>query len=63
MIKRKFKQIKNSIVTYIKEEYRFLLTSIFIYIILLIPVNYYITIGGGISDIDSRVKVEDSYDR
>ena len=58
MIKKLFK----SIVSYVKEEYKFLIVSLIIYIILLLPVNYYITIGGGISDIDSRVEVENAYD-
>lgn len=61
MIKRKFKKIYNSIKSYVIEEHRFIVISILIYIILLIPVNYYITIGGGISNIDSRINVEDAY--
>ena len=56
------KKIGKSIVSYVKDEYRFLLGSLIIYIILLLPVNYYITIGGGISDSDSRVEVENAYD-
>ena len=57
MFKKKFQEFKEII----KEEYKFVLIIIFTYIILNIPVNYYITIGGGISDVSSRIKVEEQY--
>lgn len=58
MIKKFFKYLKDSF----KEEWKFIVLLLLTYIILTSPVNYYIIIGGGISDIDSRIKVEDSYD-
>lgn len=45
----------------IKEEYKFFLGMIILFIILIFPVNYYIVVGGGISDISSRIQVEDAY--
>ena len=56
------KKFKNSIIKTIKEEYKFLITLILVTIILNIPLNYYITIGGGISNISKRVEVEDKYE-
>lgn len=57
VIKDFFKKVKE----YIKEEYKFILMLLFTYILFTWPVNYYIVVGGGISDIDSRIKVEDGY--
>ena len=34
---------------------------IILFIILLFPVNNYIVVGGGISDISSRIQVEQAY--
>ena len=45
----------------IKEEYKFIIFLILLYIILQYPLNYYIVTGGGASDVSSRIKVEDSY--
>ncbi len=56
------KKITSSIIKTIKEEYKFLITLILVTIILNIPLNYYITIGGGISNISKRVEVEDKYE-
>ena len=50
------------IIDYIKEEWKFLLIVILLYIILQIPLNYYITVGGGISDVSSRIEVENKND-
>lgn len=57
MFKRFFKAIKDTAV----EERKFILILLFTYIICMFPVNYYIIVGGGTSDIDSRIKVEDGY--
>lgn len=57
MLKRFFKYIKEFVVG----EYKYIVLLLFIYILFTWPVNYYIVIGGGISDVDSRIKVEDSY--
>ena len=45
----------------IKYEYKNLLIMFLICIISYTPVNYYITTGGGISDIKTRVQVNDGY--
>ena len=56
------KDIITSIKKMIKEEYKFILLLILLYIIFTFPINYYITVGGGISDVSSRIKVEDKYE-
>ena len=43
---------------FIKEEYKFILAVLFIFIILNIPLNYYITVGGGISPASDRISVK-----
>ena len=55
------KKLLEEIINIIKEEYKFILLLIIISIIALYPVNYYITVGGGIKDIGDRVVVEDAY--
>ena len=57
MFKKFFKTIKDTIV----EERKFILILLFTYIICMFPVNYYIIVGGGTSDIDSRISVDDGY--
>lgn len=52
-----FKKIKD----YILSEWKFILLVLLVYIILNIPLNYYITTGGGIDDIQSRIEVEEGY--
>lgn len=49
------------ILEFIKEEYKFLIFIVTLYIILNFPVNYYITVGGGTSDVSSRINVEKKY--
>lgn len=58
MFKKLFTEIKNTIV----EEYKFIIILLLLYSILQIPLNYYIVIGGGTSDVSKRIKVEDKYD-
>jgi PDZ domain-containing protein len=53
MFKKIFTYIKNTIV----EEYKFIIFLLLLYIILNFPVNYYITTGGGTSDVSSRIEV------
>ena len=53
-----YKTLKSAL----KEDYKFILFIIILYIILQYPLNYYITVGGGISDISTRIKVEDAYE-
>lgn len=55
------KKIKDYIVETFKEEYKFIIFMLLLLIILNYPLNYYITVGGGISDVSSRIKVEDKY--
>ncbi len=50
------KKIGNAII----DDLGFLIVLVIIYLILTWPVNYYITVGGGVDNIDSRIKVEDS---
>ena len=57
MIKKFF----NDIVEFIKEEYKFIIFLLLSVILFLFPVNYYIIVGGDISDIDDRVIISDSY--
>ena len=56
-----FKKIFNYIKNIVKEEYKFIIFLIFSYFFLSFPLNYYITVGGGTSDVSSRIKVSDSY--
>ena len=46
----------------LKEEYKFIIVLIIIYCISQIPLNYYIVVGGGTSDVSSRIKVTDKYE-
>ena len=58
MLKKFYEDIKS----FIKEEYKFIIFLVLFSVICFFPVNYYIVIGGGISDISDRVIVEDGYD-
>ncbi len=49
------------ILDFIKTEYKFLIITLLTFIIFTAPVNYYIIVGGGTSDINSRIEVEDAY--
>lgn len=51
----------NDIVEFIKEEYKFIIFLLLSVILFLFPVNYYIIVGGDISNIDDRVIISDSY--
>ena len=61
MKKKKKRSLKKEFISYLKDEWKFLLFCVVLTSILLFPVDYYITTGGGTSDIDDRVYVEDSY--
>ena len=58
MFKKIFTWLKELIV----EEYKFIIFMVVSTILFLFPVNYYIIIGGDISDIDNRIVVHDGYD-
>ena len=55
------KKIRTYIVNTIKEEYRFIIFLLILYIILQYPVNYYIITGGGTSDVESRINVKNKH--
>ena len=57
MLKRFYKEIRD----FIKLEYKSILFLIILYIILNYPVNYYIIVGGGTDNINSRISVENKY--
>lgn len=57
MLKKFYEKILN----FIKSEYKYILFLIAFWVVCSWPVNYYIIIGGGISDISKRVVVEDGY--
>ena len=61
-IKKVFKKFFNEIKDFIVEEYIFLISVVVFYIICTWPVNYYIVVGGGITDVSERVSVVDGYD-
>ena len=56
-----FKRFLTATKDTIKEEYKFIFCLILLYIILQFPLNYYIVVGGGTSDVSSRINVEDKY--
>lgn len=56
------KKLFNSIVEFVTEEYKFLISLALVYIICTWPVNYYIIVGGGISDVSESVVVEEGYE-
>ena len=55
------KKIISFIINTIKNEYKFIIILLLLFIIFEWPVNYYIIIGGGTSDVSSRIKVENKY--
>jgi len=55
------KKVISYVVDIIKEEYKFIIVLLLLFIIFEFPVNYYIIIGGGTSDVSSRIHVEDKY--
>ena len=59
--KKKIKYFFSEIKLFIIEEYKFLIACLLILILFYCPVNYYIIIGGGISDVGKRIEVDDEY--
>ena len=53
-----FKKIGKYIVDTIKEEYKFIIFLFLLLIVLNYPLNYYIVIGGGMSDASTRIEVK-----
>ena len=56
-----FNNFYEKIKEFIKENYKSLIFYLVIYIIFLWPLNYYIIVGGGISEVGNRIDIEDSY--
>ena len=56
------KKVFSYIFNMVKAEYKFILVLLLLLIIFEWPVNYYIIIGGGTSDVSSRIKVENKYE-
>lgn len=54
-----FKKFINTIIETIKEEYKFIIVLLLIYCFLQYPLDYYIIVGGGASDVSSRIAVKD----
>ncbi len=61
MFYKLLKKAKISIFEFLKYDYKYLVCLILVSILCFYPVNYYIITGGGISSMDKRVEVEDSY--
>ena len=57
-----FKKIINYIVDTLKEEYKFIIFMLLLLFILNFPINYYIVVGGGISEVGERIEVENKKD-
>ena len=57
-----FKKLGEVFKEYTMGDIIFIFSMILLFIICTIPVDYYITIGGGISDASNRIQVEDGYD-
>ena len=56
-----YKKIYDNTINFIKTKYKNIIIILILYLILSWPLNYYIIVGGGISNIDSRVKVNKGY--
>ncbi len=57
MLNNVYEKIKK----FIKENYKSLIFFLILYGIFLWPLNYYIIVGGGISEVGNRIEIEDSY--
>ena len=53
------KKILSNIIEFFQEEYKFLVITILIFATLQFPLNYYVIVGGGVSDVSSRIEVEE----
>ena len=59
------KKIINFILELFKEfitDWKLVLFTVLLIVLVNVPVNYYITIGGGASDVSSRIKVANKYE-
>ena len=55
------KKVISYIINTIKEDYKLIIVLLLLFIIFEYPLNYYIIIGGGTSDVSSRINVKDNY--
>lgn len=53
-----FKKVIDYVIETLKEEYKFIIFMLLLLFILNFPVNYYIVVGGGISEVGERIEVE-----
>ena len=56
-----FTKIYDKTKQFIIENYKYVLSLILFYIVITYPLDYYIFTGGGISNVNSRITVEDGY--
>ena len=56
-----FNNVYENIKKFIKKNYKSLIFYIVLCIVFLCPLNYYIIVGGGISEVGNRIEVENSY--
>ena len=56
-----FNNVYENIKKFIKRNYKCLIFYIVLCIVFLCPLNYYIIVGGGISEVGNRIEVENSY--
>ncbi len=54
-----FKKIYDIVLSFIKENYKFLIFIIFFYLVLTFPLPFYIYTGGGTIDIDEKIELEE----
>ena len=57
-----FSRLYENLKTIIKENYKSIITLALCYAVLMFPVPYYITTGGGTINIKNRVQIEDQYE-
>lgn len=57
MIKKGYKKVKEFVI----EEYKFLIFLVVMIIVITYPLPYYVTVGGGVSNISKRVEIENGY--
>ena len=56
-----FKKLCKNLLELIKEEYKFIIFMIIFIIIMEFPLDYYIVLGGGVSDASKRIEVVDKH--
>lgn len=56
-----FKKVYDNVKQFIIEEYKYIILYLVLFVIFTWPVNYNIVTGGGISNIDSRINITNSY--